>query len=274
MANSMYAISVGLGFGVAPPIGPHPTTQSRRVDLGAGLVGGAEGGDEANENQNRGEFSQQGASNQAPPVKPRPWFLVHDQPVICHPVLPFCRQNVNIEPTAWPPPKPVSERRSTHQHANVTRKVVPLPGALAVGRHDGIGSVDRSLHGLDRVPGGLRGMVRHVGGSGGMAGRSCGGGGATGHGLPRGGVRRDRRDPGLADRDLSASPSARRLDGAPGPFITGKLMVEQGHDVLRAIRRPDREQAMSRQVKRAPAVDRLESFVPHIRFQSPACSKA
>ena len=142
------------------------------------------------------------------------------------------------------------------------RQPLLLPTALTMSGHDTVCAASR-LHGLEGIRGGVRRMVGHVSSPRSLACGSRGSSCRPFRRISRGSVRLYARRACHSGTDFPASPRPSHIDRPPRPAVLRILLAEQRQHMLRAVRRPAREQTMSVQVKRAAAMDRLEAFVSH-----------
>jgi hypothetical protein len=153
-------------------------------------------------------------------------------------------------------------RSARNEGTDRRRQPLLLPRALTMAGHDTTCAA-RRMHGVEGISGGARCMVSHVSGPRSLAcgsrSRSC----RTFRRIPRCSVRLDTRCARHSRGDLPTGPCPSHVDRPPGPVVLRMPRAEQRQHMLRAVRRPDREQTMSVQVKRAPAMNRLEAFVSH-----------
>ena len=130
-----------------------------------------------------------------------------------------------------------------HQFSDLVGELGALPLALHSAGRLAFGSRRRGPGGLDRVGGGAEFVGRHMrhrrgltGGERGVPSRSaqlsCRSLGMAG------------RIPGLRHLDIAARPCPRQLDRPAGPRIRRLSRLEEVQNVLRAVGRPYREEAM------------------------------
>ncbi len=159
-----------------------------------------------------------------------------------------------------PSPRPCLFSRH-HEFADRLWQTLPLPLVFTIAPHACIVCGGRQLHGFDSVDCRSQCVVRHVRGGDGVAASTSDRARLIFIGVSRCRMRLDRGRARLARRDLPSRPCARRLDREPGSLITGTPASEQGQDVLCAVCRPTRQQAMSRQVERTATRDGHETSI-------------
>jgi hypothetical protein len=140
----------------------------------------------------------------------------------------------------------------------------PLPVALGA---TGVGSRRRARSRLDRADG-IRRRAELVGRDmrdGRRLGRGEGGVARRAREVASRRVRMTRGGPRVRHPDLAARPGPSHLDRLTGPVVVWSHGGEEREDVVRAVRRPDRESVMVVVLERAAAPDRDEPGIANLR---------
>ena len=151
-----------------------------------------------------------------------------------------------------------------HQFPDLIGKLIALPLALEPTGDAGLTWWSNSAYGLDRIGGRTKivcGNVGHGAGlSGGIRREPCCSPLVTrrAHGVTAGGA-------GLHHRDLATNPGADVVDRLPWSRITRMSGLEQLQHMLRAGRRPERQQPVVGVRQGAATTDRDEPGIPHVR---------
>jgi len=148
-----------------------------------------------------------------------------------------------------------------YQLANRLRELVTLPLTLKPPCRLPLAFGRSGAYGLDRIGGRTELVRRDVSDGPGLARSVCGMPGSSAqvsgrpHSVAAG-------CPSLGHRDVAAYPGPGELDRLTRPQILGLSRLKEVKDVLRASRRPEREEMVIRVRERPTAADRHEARVP------------